>query len=244
MYKNYSNPFELLDDEYSTFEKINKFKECKICCSEYSTSITMLKCGHELCEFCLIDIIKLPHNGGYVNLEPRCPFCRIIIKNHSGIKNSTITNILSILENKKTKSKFIEPTHNQKYCLCSECNNVFIVFSNCGDNLDKLPKICIKCHDRLPYTYGVKESYDIKMCGWCKLQYIKIDGCNYVKCVCGNYTCYLCGQRRHSNDVHFCNSSKNSKYYAFSIRTIKFFMKAILKIFLVIVIIYLIHLLL
>ena len=59
MYKNYANPFELLDDNH--YGIVTKIKE----------DIDIKK----ICEFCLIDIIKPPH-GGYINLLPKCPFCR------------------------------------------------------------------------------------------------------------------------------------------------------------------------
>jgi hypothetical protein len=223
MYRNYSNPFTLLENENFAIAKRNKtkiaiinkvkeckiFKECKICCDKYSTTkFTILKCGHELCDFCLIDIIKLPHNGGYIDLIPKCPFCRIKIKYHDGIKNIKIINILRILANKKNKSKSLKLMANQKYCFCSECNDIFVAYSNCGDDLNRLPKNCMKCHDKSAYIY------DIKTCSWCKSPYIKLDGCNIVGCVCGHYTCDLCGEHIANYDrIHFPNRGNGTDRY-------------------------------
>lgn len=220
MYKNYANPFELLDDyhydivstkKHNNFffdrkikEDINIKKICEICCSEYSTSnFINLKCGHQLCEFCLIDIIKLPR-GGYINLIPKCPFCRTKIKKHKKIKNTEVIDILNVLANKKNKSKMLKLQHNQKHCLCSTCNNIFIATSNCANDLNQLPTMCMRCYDKTSYTYN------LKTCSWCNVPYIKLDGCNVVRCNCGGCTCDLCGERISGHDrIHFPGSEND-----------------------------------
>lgn len=95
----------------------------------------------------------------------------------------------------------LELRHNQKHCLCSKCDNIFIATSNCGNDLNQLPTMCMQCYDKTSYTYNVKT------CSWCYASYIKIDGCNVVKCKCGGYTCDLCGERISNHDsIHFAGS--------------------------------------
>jgi len=43
-----------------------------------------------------------------------------------------------------------------------------------------------------------------RCCPHCGQDYLKSDGCNKIRCKCGNLSCYLCGQKI-QNYSHFCN---------------------------------------
>ena len=43
----------------------------------------------------------------------------------------------------------------------------------------------------------------VRKCNKCKKEFEKVDGCNQVRCSCGNYQCYLCSQSVPSDHSHF-----------------------------------------
>jgi TRIAD3 protein (E3 ubiquitin-protein ligase RNF216) len=47
----------------------------------------------------------------------------------------------------------------------------------------------------------------IRECNICHAELIKMDGCNKLKCRCGNTMCYVCRQTISSNYTHFCHCS-------------------------------------
>lgn len=43
----------------------------------------------------------------------------------------------------------------------------------------------------------------MRVCNKCGKQFEKVEGCNQVKCSCGNYQCYLCSKNVLSDHSHF-----------------------------------------
>jgi hypothetical protein len=49
-----------------------------------------------------------------------------------------------------------------------------------------------------------KSDANIRNCPICKAKFIKIEGCNKVRCSCGVYICYICRKQIKNDHNHFC----------------------------------------
>lgn len=78
-------------------------------------------------------------------------------------------------------------------------------------------KTCCKCGktSHSPYACNTEEKIEIhhtveeamtrarlRNCGKCKASFIKVDGCNNIKCACGAHICYVCNQMLSPNDSY------------------------------------------
>jgi hypothetical protein len=52
----------------------------------------------------------------------------------------------------------------------------------------------------------------VRVCNKCKKVFEKSDGCNQVKCSCGNYQCYMCSMDVPSDHSHFGKNRKCQLY--------------------------------
>lgn len=55
-----------------------------------------------------------------------------------------------------------------------------------------------------------REKASVQVCNKCKVVFEKTDGCNHIKCICGNYQCYVCSANVSSDHSHFVDYNKKA----------------------------------
>jgi hypothetical protein len=193
---------------YNRYEKFNRERneqlelhgiECILCCSKkLPQEFVELWCSHTMCKECGLNLCKKPVHGGYIKLFPECAFCKNILMGTDLYKIGGADLCIWYSQKGSLARKLNKNEYN---CLCSKCDNIFIMESDCGDDITLLPTMCRKCFDETA-------KYDItlsKQCSWCKIPYILYSGCNDVTCPqCGHHTCHSCGEHILDHDlIHF-----------------------------------------
>ena len=187
----------------------NKKQICSICLEALNPSefLTLRRCYHKFCLPCLNKNLETKLKSKMYNII--CPSlnCRNFITDQlaflipeniaykRNLQNFIKKNLSYPYTNKKCpnckENCFSEK--NKEYFFCGNCYNFFCQkcerFDHDGECLDFNEDECDK-------RFGdLTEERFLKKCKICGFWIEKVNGCNSVRCRCGNVMCYKCGKR-------------------------------------------------
>jgi hypothetical protein len=177
----YDTSFEI--SELFKLKTFSQYASTCLICSNDTILIDMNCCDNSLCFECLIKILKIPSKG-YIDLFPKCSFCRkeldsemLAHANMDTVYHNMMTHVIDI-----NYSEIRKAATDNYFSICYKCKDAFGVPKICSMNIEMLPSVCRKCDN----------ATDCKQCPVCEIWVYRIDGCNDMKCICGNHFCWLC----------------------------------------------------
>ena len=200
-------------------------KKCEICLEDFSLldeTNYFLNCNCVLHNKCFDDMVKSAVENNTLPLK--CPNCGTNI--HPNFIEDSLRNVNPQLIPKYDKfsmNNFIQNNSNE-YSSCPTPGCEYMFFFNPGEFNFLCPlcnkHYCLNCKDEWHVNMTCqqyKDSRDVnklffnfvrgakfKMCPKCKFWVEKNQGCNHMKCRCGNDFCYLCGNNMDMKRQHKC----------------------------------------
>lgn len=232
---------EYENNDFITFlKKLLNINFCNLCANCITNANLIQHCDNKQCEKICINcekaLYKTHNNDYYTPIKFSCPFCRVI--NYNYLQKTVEEKIYLLLNRVKNRDP------NLNYSICQTCKIIYEVKHSCQDSLennDDTDNTIINSQDSSDTTVVAKEpricdncieigesGKDIgsKKCPGCLMYIKKIDGCNHMTHIIGNfsdpnkischcYWCYVCeGVRKNytfrsqivsSSEIRYCD---------------------------------------
>jgi len=205
---------------------MKNMKKCKICLEEFDEndiSNYELKCGCIIHYKCFDEYIKNSVENN--NIPILCPYCKIEIHPNLIYDSLNTNRYINLIEKyeKFSMNNYIL-NHKDNYSCCPTAGCEYVFYFEEGENRFLCPlckkEYCLNCKDKWHKNMTCQEYQDskdakkcedkflkfvrganYKICPVCGAWVEKTQGCDNMKCRCGNHFCYKCGkvipQHRH-----------------------------------------------
>ncbi|CAK9201731.1 unnamed protein product [Sphagnum troendelagicum] len=206
--------------------------ECGCCCSDFPFD-EMVQCaeGHLFCFNCLRRRVEEFTFGGLQTIGPLvCMDTEGCTESFpaSEVRRALPAEILSKYEQRQAEDA-VARAELPGLVYCPFCNTPWQVdpelrVLKCGAcekascilcrDPDHLPLRCEEVEKKTETSHRrrVEELMTkalIRECTKCRTELVKSDGCNKVRCRCGQYMCYVCRKPIEGNYKHFCQHARN-----------------------------------
>ena len=199
--------------------KIENMKKCKICLEEFDENDILnyeLECGCIIHYECFDEYVKNSVENN--NIPILCPYCKIEIHPNLIYDSLNTNRHINLIEKyeKYSMNNYIL-NHKDNYSCCPTAGCEYVFYFEEGENRFLCPlcqkEYCLNCKDiwhkqmtcqEYQDTKDVKKCDDkflkfvrgknYKICPVCGVWVEKTQGCNNMKCRCGNHFCYKCGK--------------------------------------------------
>jgi len=191
--------------------------KCPICVSRIEPDkMIAMDCKHPACVNCYKKRYELPKEGGMLpaGIIMKCIGCETALYQEffwhifEGDESSLMFYIRESVKYKHLSTAALRDIH---ICICSQCHTSYIVQKTCGDTVTQTRcDACIAKDPDIKITYCSNEK--------CTIPLARYDGCNVVRCNCGTFTCFNCGERLgtangHDDDHYKANGTHTNIYF-------------------------------
>ena len=207
---------DLIGKKTLIFENI---KKCKICLDDFDENDILnyeLECGCIIHYKCFDEYIKNSVENN--NIPILCPYCRIEIHPnliYDSLNTNHYQDLIQKFEKYSMDNYLLNHTDNYSCCPTAGCEYIFFFLE--GENRFLCPicqkEYCLFCKEIWHKEMTCQEYQDskdtkkcdekflkfvqgarYKICPKCGVWVEKTQGCNNMKCRCGNHFCYKCGK--------------------------------------------------